>query len=74
MSRRPIAVPYVEIDVDDGERVGLGVAVARSVERDDVGQLLSRALGGARGGRVEGRIGLQRHVALRGSQVGQLSI
>jgi hypothetical protein len=55
----------VGVDVDDRQRVGLRVTVAAGVQRDDVGELLARALGGARGRRVEGRIGLQRHVALR---------
>jgi hypothetical protein len=30
------------VDVDDGQRVGLAVAVAAGVEGDDVGQLASR--------------------------------
>ena len=59
------------VDVDDGERVGAPVAVGARVERDDVGQLLRGSLGGARGGRVEGRIGLERHEGLRSREVGR---
>jgi len=60
----------VGVDVDDGERVGLAVAVAARVERDDIGQLLGRALGGARGRGVERRIGLERHGCPPGRGVG----